>query len=241
MRINTPEELAKYIDFSNLDNTATKKDIEEFCQTAKKWGFYSVVISPIYVKLAKKLLKDSSIKIGTVIGFPLGFTDTQVKVKEAEIAIEDGADEIDMVVNIPAFKNGDYDAVKEDIEAIRSVIGNRILKVIIETSLLNEGEIKKISQEINKTSADFIKTNTGFNGINTFNEMVLYLQIIKTAGSEKSMKASGGIKDYKTINRLIAAGATRIGTSSGDIIVEEYKTLLENETYQPKPLNIPKA
>lgn len=238
MMINTKEELAKYIDFTNLDNSATQEEIEEFCQTAKEYGFYSVVVSPYYVKLASEILKDSDIKVGTVVGFPLGFSNTKVKVTEAKIAIEDGADEIDMVAHIPAFKNRDYELLKGDINAVKEAIGDKVLKVIIETNLLNEGEITKISQEVNKTKAEFIKTNTGFTGINTFNEMILYLQLIKTAANKKEMKASGGIKNYKIANRLLSSGISRIGTSSGVDIIEQLETLQKNENGKPEIIKL---
>lgn len=238
MMINSKEELAKYIDFTNLNNTATQAEIEEFCLTAKEYGFYSVVVSPCYVKLASEILKDSDIKVATVVGFPLGFSNTKVKITEAKIAIEDGADEIDMVAHLPAFKNGDYELLKSDVDAVKEAIGEHVLKVIIETNLLNEAEITKISQEINKTNADFIKTNTGFTGVNTFNEMILYLQLIKTAGNKKCIKASGGIKDYKVANRLLSSGITRIGTSSGVHIIEQLETLQKNENMKPEPIKL---
>ena len=238
MMINSKEELAKYIDFTNLNNTATQEEIEEFCQTAKEYGFYSVVVSPCYVKLASEILKDCDVKIGTVVGFPLGFSNTRVKVTEAKIAIEDGADEIDMVAHIPAFKNGDYELLKADINAVKEAIGEHVLKVIIETNLLNEQEITKISQQVNKTEADFVKTNTGFTGVNTFNEMVLYLQLIKTAANKKEMKASGGIKNYKIANRLLSSGISRIGTSSGVHIIEQLEALQKNEKAKPEPIRL---
>lgn len=236
MKNKTPKELARSMDFTYLDNTATKEDMVVFCQIAKDWNMYSVVVSPCYVKQASELLKDSEVKVGTVVGFPLGTNDKRVKALEAKIAIEDGADEIDMVMNIPAFLNGDYDIIREEIAAVREAIGDKVLKVIIETNLLDEKQVTKISQIINKTDADFVKTNTGFTGNNTFNEMITYLQLIKTAANKKEMKASGGIKDEKTCLRYLAAGATRLGTSTANVILEEYQNLLDNKAYQPRKI-----
>ncbi|MGN1363025.1 MAG: deoxyribose-phosphate aldolase [Methanobrevibacter sp.] len=234
MIAKTPEELARCMDFTYLDNTATKEDMDVFCKIAADWNMYSVVVSPCYVKQASQLLKDTDVKVGTVVGFPLGTNDKRVKALEAKIAVEDGADEIDMVMNIPAFVNGNYDIITDEIAAVKSEIGDKILKVIIETNLLNEKQIKKISEIVNETDADFIKTNTGFTGKNTFNEMVTYLQIIKTAANNKEIKASGGIRNRKTCARYLAAGASRLGCSTANIILEEFKNTLENKAYKPR-------
>lgn len=238
MIAKTPEELARYMDFTYLDNTATKEDVDVFCQIADKWNVYSVIVSPCYVKQASELLKDSEVKVGTVVGFPLGTNDKRVKALEAKIAVEDGADEIDMVMNIPAFINGDYDMLKEEIDAVRENIGDRILKIIIETNLLNEKQIKEVSEFMNTTDVDFIKTNTGFTGKNTLNEMVLYLQIMKTAAHDKELKASGGIRNKKTCSRYLAAGATRLGSSTANVILDDFKTTLENRAYKPRKISL---
>jgi deoxyribose-phosphate aldolase len=221
LRLKTEEEIAKYIDYAFLDNTATKKEIEQFIEQAKKYEFYAVVVGPTYIKYVSELLKDSNIKIVSVIDFPLGFGTTASKVAEAKQAIKNGADEIDMLVNLPALKNKNYELIKEDINAVKNAIGNHILKVIIELTLINENEIKEVSQTIEKTNADFIKTNSGFSGANTFNELVTYLTIIHKYAPSKEIKASGGIDNFKTVNRVIAAGATRIGTSSGPKIIDQ--------------------
>ncbi|MDD3408968.1 deoxyribose-phosphate aldolase [Methanobrevibacter sp. UBA46] len=228
LRLKTEDEIAKYIDYAFLDNTASIKEIDEFIETAKKYGFYAVVVGPTYIKYVSEKLKNENIKIVSVIDFPLGFGTTTSKVTEAKQAIINGADEIDMVANIPALKNKDYKLIQEDINAVKEAIGDHILKVIIELTLIDETEIKEISKTIEKTNADFIKTNTGFSGACKFNELVTYLTIIRKYAPSKQIKASGGINNFKTLNRVIAAGADRIGTSSGPKIIDQLKLSSSN-------------
>ena len=154
-------ELNSYIDYTNLKNTATKEDIEKLCKEAMEYHFASVCVSPYYVEYAKELLEGSNVQVCTVIGFPLGFSTTQVKSYEAIDATENGADEIDMVINISALKNKDYDYIKEEIEEVRDSIDGKVLKVIIETCLLTDEEIIKMTEICNETYVNFIKTSTG--------------------------------------------------------------------------------
>lgn len=206
-------ELNKYIDHTNLKMTSTTKDIKKLCEEAKKYKFASVCIHPCYVELAHNLLKDTDIDICTVIGFPLGMNKTIVKEYEAISAIEDGATEIDMVMNVGAFKDKDYDYVKQEIENVRDAIDGKVLKVIIETSLLTDEEIIKATKICNETFVNFIKTSTGFGKRGA---SVHDIELINEHKSEVlEIKASGGIKTEAQAHELITAGATRIGTSSG--------------------------
>ncbi len=206
-------ELNKYIDHTNLKMTSTTKDIKKLCEEAKKYKFASVCIHPCYVELAHNLLKDTDIAICTVIGFPLGMNKTIVKEYEAISAIEDGATEIDMVMNVGAFKDKDYDYVKQEIENVRDAIDGKVLKVIIETSLLTDEEIIKATEICNETFVNFIKTSTGFGKRGA---SVHDIELINEHKSEVlEIKASGGIKTEAQAHELITAGATRIGTSSG--------------------------
>ena len=206
-------ELNKYIDHTNLKNTATLKDIEKLCNEAIKYKFASVCVYPYYVSLCKSLLKDTSVAVCTVIGFPSGMSTKEVKVFEAINAIENGADEIDMVINIAALKNKDYKYVKEEIEEIRDAIDGKILKVIIETCLLTKEEIIKMTEICNETFVNFIKTSTGFS---EYGAKVEDIELINKHRNEiLEIKASGGIRDIKTAEEMIEAGATRLGTSSG--------------------------
>ena len=185
-------ELNSYIDHTNLNNCATLKDIEKLCNEAREYHFASVCVHPYYVSLASKLLKDSPVAVCTVIGFPQGMNTKEVKVFEAINAVENGADEIDMVINIAALKNKDYDYVKEEIEEIRDSIDGKVLKVIIETCLLDEEEIIKMTEICNETFVNFIKTSTGFSKYGARVEDVELIN--KHKNDVLEIKASGGIK-----------------------------------------------
>ena len=212
-------ELNKYIDHTNLKNTATLKDIEKLCNEAIEYNFASVCVYPYYVTLAKKLLKNSNVEVCTVIGFPSGESTKETKVFEAINAVENGADEIDMVINISALKNKDYDYVKDEIEEIRDAIDGKVLKVIIETCLLTKEEIIKMTEICNETFVNFIKTSTGFG---EYGAKVEDVELINKHKNELlEIKASGGIKDMDTLEAMINAGATRIGTSNGVKIFSE--------------------
>ena len=206
-------ELSRYIDHTNLKLDATLKDIEKLCNEALEYGFASVCVHPYYVPLASKLLKNSSIAVCTVVGFPLGCNTMSVKEYEAIDAINNGAAEIDMVINLAALKNKAYDYIKKEIETVRDSIGGHVLKVIIETCYLNEDEIIKLTEICNDTFVNFIKTSTGFG---TRGASVDDISIINSHKNEVlEIKASGGIKTKKQMIDMIEAGATRIGTSHG--------------------------
>lgn len=206
-------ELNSYIDHTNLKNTATLKDIEKLCNEAIKYHFHSVCVYPYYVPLAKELLNGTSVEVCTVIGFPMGTNTRETKVFEAINAVENGATEIDMVINISALKNKDYDYVKEEIEEIRDAIDGKVLKVIIETCLLTDKEIVKMTKICNETFVNFIKTSTGFSEGGAKVEDIELINDYK--GEVLEIKASGGIRDIETAEAMINAGATRLGTSSG--------------------------
>lgn len=208
---------SKYIDHTLLKATATKDAIINLCQEAKTFGFYSVCINSCYVSIAKAELKHSPVKVCTVIGFPLGAMSTEAKVAEAAAALQHGADEIDMVINIGLLKSKDFDGVWKDIEAVKRILPNNTLKVILETCYLDDIEIIKASEIAIQSGADFIKTSTGFG---TNGASVHDIKLIKSVckGSAK-IKASGGIKDAKTALEYINLGVDRLGTSSGIAIV----------------------
>ena len=207
------DDIAKCSDYTVLKPDATKDVVEQLCLEAKESNCASVCINPYYISLAADLLKDSDVKVTTVVGFPLGATIKEVKAYEALTAIQNGADEIDMVINIAALKNGDYDDVKSDIAMVLEVCrkNNAILKVIIETCLLTDSEKQIASKLIVEVGADFVKTSTGFsNGGATIEDIKL---IKETVGDEALIKASGGIRDYEIAVAMISAGANRLGTS----------------------------
>jgi deoxyribose-phosphate aldolase len=215
--------IAQMIDHSLLKPDATKEEIRNLCEEGKKYGFVSVCVNPVWVNFCSDLLKGSRVRICTVSGFPLGANKPEIKAKEAETATKEGADEIDMVANIGALKSGDFKLVEEDIKAVRSAVGKeKILKVIIETAVLTNEEKIKVTQIIMACGADFVKTSTGFGYPGATVEDVRLLK--KVVGDKIRIKASGGIRDYETVLKLIEAGASRIGTSSGVKIVEQSKS-----------------
>lgn len=205
-------DINNYIDYTNLKAYATKEDIKKLCEEAVKFHFVSVCVNPCYVELAKELLEGTNVNVCTVIGFPLGANLLAVKEYEAISAVELGADEIDMVINIGALKDKDYDYIKEEIETIRDSIGGKTLKVIIETCYLTEEEIKKMVEMCNDTFVNFIKTSTGFGPRGASLEDIKIINKYKNDVLE--IKASGGIKTYDDAINFIEAGVTRIGTSS---------------------------
>ena len=211
-------QLNKYIEHTNLNNKATLKDIESLCNEAINYDFAAVVVYPYYVRLAKELLKDTNIEVCTVVGFPSGESTREVKVFEAITAIELGEDMIDMVMNISAIKNKDYEYVKDEIEEVRDAIDGKVLKVIIETNLLTDKEIIKATEICNECFVNYIKTCTGFTGGVDVDSVDI---INKHKNDLVEIKASGGIKSREDMIKLIEAGATRIGTSHGVEIMNE--------------------
>lgn len=212
-------ELNKYIDHTNLSPSATSKDIDKLIQEAIKYDFKSVCIAPSYVKYAKEALKNSDVLVCTVIGFPLGYNATSVKVYETKIAVEHGADEIDMVINVGRFKDGQYEYVLNEIKAIKEACNGKTLKVIVETALLTKAELIKITELVMQSGADFIKTSTGFSYRGASFEDI---QTIKeTCGDKLLIKASGGIKNLADAQEMIRLGANRLGMSKSVPVMEE--------------------
>ena len=209
--------IAKYIDHTILKPIAQRKDIEQLCREAKEHNFASVCVNPCWVSYASKLLEGSSVKVCTVIGFPLGANDSKVKAFEAKNAIEQGAGEVDMVINIGALKAGEYDLVKSDIAAVRAASQGKVLKVIIETSYLTDEEKQKVCQICAECGADFVKTSTGFSPSGATAEDVALMA--KAAGVNVKVKASGGIRTREDALKMIEAGASRLGTSAGVKII----------------------
>lgn len=214
------DNLNKYIEHTLLKQDAKKEDFEKLFYEAKEYNFSGVCINPAYVKMAKEALEGTGINVVTVIGFPLGANKTEVKAFEASCAKADGADEIDMVINVTGMKNKDYDFVRDDIKAVKIACGNIPLKVILETDLLEKDEIKQACELAVQAGADFVKTSTGFvkNGTGAKAEDVKLMYETVNAHGLK-VKASGGIRDKETALQMIDAGASRLGTSSGVKIV----------------------
>ena len=203
-------QLEQYIDYTNLKPDATRADIEELCKIAKERGYANVCVNGAYVALCRQLLRGSGVGVACVVGFPLGASTTEVKAFEAAKAVEDGADEIDMVMAVGALKGGDFDYVAKDIAAVKHACGVT-LKVIIEECLLTDEQIAEAAKICVRSGADIVKTSTGFSKAGATLHAV---EIIKANCGSLGIKAAGGIRDAETARAFIEAGATRIGASA---------------------------
>ena len=211
--------IAKLIDHTLLKPTASQEQIKTLCDQARVYGFCSVCVNPYWVSFAKKQLTGSDVKVCTVIGFALGATTSTAKAFEAAEAVKNGADELDMVINLGALKSGDTQTVLADIRAVRQACAGSVLKVIIETSQLTDEEKVTACKLAAQAGADFVKTSTGFNGGGaTPKDVALMRNSIPT---HMQVKAAGGVRTRADLDAMVAAGATRIGTSGGVTIIEE--------------------
>ena len=209
---------AKFIDHTLLKPESTRQQIDQIIDEAKEYNFKSICVNPTHVKYAAERLNDSGVLVCTVIGFPLGATTTATKIFETEDAIKNGATEIDMVINIGALKDGRYEDVQKDIEGVVGAANGKTVKVIIETVLLSDEEKVKASELAKAAGADFVKTSTGFAGGGATPEDVKLMK--DTVGDELEVKASGGVRSLEDFNKMIDAGATRIGASAGVQIIQ---------------------
>ena len=210
--------LNKYIDHTILKATASSADVQKLCEEAIEHEFYSVCVNGCYVADANHLLQGTDVKVAAVVGFPLGAMTTASKVFEAKEAIENGASEIDMVINVAKLKDGEFDYVENEIRLIKEAIGDNVLKVIIETCYLTDEEKVKACELSLVAKADFVKTSTGFGtGGATYEDVKLMKSVV---GDNAKVKASGGVRDKKTAQKYVDLGAERLGTSSGIEIVK---------------------
>ena len=211
-------ELNKYIDHTILKATASSADVQKLCEEAIEHEFYSVCVNGCYVADAKHLLQGTDVKIAAVVGFPLGAMTTAAKVFEAKEAVENGASEIDMVINVAKLKDGEFEYVENEIRQIKEAIGDNVLKVIIETCYLTDEEKVKACELSLAAKADFVKTSTGFGTDGaTYEDVKLMKSVV---GDNAKVKASGGVRDKETAQKYIDLGAERLGTSSGIDIVK---------------------
>lgn len=210
--------LAKFIDHTLLKPDATSKDIEKLCNEAIEFGFFAICVNPTFVQLSRSLLRNSDIKVCTVVGFPLGAQETSVKAYETKVAIEQGAEEIDMVINLGLLKDGQDKKVYYDIARVVEAAEGRTVKVILETCLLSKDEIQRACNMSQKAHASFVKTSTGFSSRGATLEDVQLMH--ECVGDRMQIKASGGIRDTEAALQMINAGASRLGTSSGIAIIQ---------------------
>lgn len=221
-RIKSEIDLAAYIDAALLKTETTSEQIEKLCEEAARYHYKAIFINPAYVKLCRGLLDKTGVRVGSVAGFPLGATTTEVKVYEAQENENHGAEEIDMVANIGAVKSGNFGLVERDIFGVRKAISrNTVFKVIIETSLLTREEKITTARIVADCGADFVKTSTGMFAQATVEDVAL---LFETVGHKIDVKASGGIRTLQQMLAMIEAGASRIGTSAGVQIIEELKS-----------------
>lgn len=215
--------IASYIDHTVLKPTTLVADIEKVCNEAKQYGFAAVCVPPNFVKKAKTFTKDSSVKVATVIGFPFGYSAVEAKLAEVLLAIVDGADELDVVINISAIKNNDWEYLANEINHIMPVIkqNNRAIKIIIESGILTDDEIIKCCELYGVAGIDYLKTSTGYAEKGATIEAVQLFR--KHLPAHVQIKASGGIRDYAFAKQLVDAGATRLGCSAGVAIVNGEK------------------
>ena len=207
----------KFIDHTLLKQDATPEQIISLCNEAKQFDFMSVCVNPHYVPLAAEVLEGSDVKVCTVVGFPLGMNMTKTKIQETQLCIAQGATEIDMVINVGMLKAGHDDYVENEIRELKSVCGNLILKIILETCLLTDEEIVRACIASKNAGADFVKTSTGFSSGGATIHAVKLMR--ETVGETMGVKASGGVRTHEDLINMIEAGASRIGTSSGAKII----------------------
>ncbi|GAA4811188.1 deoxyribose-phosphate aldolase [Litoribaculum gwangyangense] len=231
--------ISEYIDYSLLDSTASEHDIIQLCHEAVQSNFHSICINSCYVALAKQFLEGTGVKISTVVGFPLGAASTKSKIFEAQQAINDGASEIEMVINLGLLKSRNYVSVLKDITDVKMAIGNIPLKVIIEISELNKNEIVKICEICLDARADFIKTSTGFskNGA-TFTAVKMIKKIVR---DNTKIVASGSIEDYETSIKFIEVGADRVETSSNIMATNKAQQIRNSKIYKQYIENLEKT
>ena len=238
--IKNSKELAGYINYTNLNNIITEDEMKEFLEKAKETSFNSVVVSPTYVSLAKETLNDTDIKVGSVVGFPLGFEDTESKIAETKTLVDKGVDELEVVINLSHLKDKKYDLIGKEIEEIKNIMGDKPLKVNIEVKPLDDSEKSAVVQVAEKAGADFVKTSTGFVAPCHIYEIVNDINIFQKYAPKIKIEIFGGVDSYKIANQVLTAGADKISSNNGYEIVKTYKDLRENTQVKPKPITLTK-
>ena len=238
--IKNSKELASLINYTNLNNMITESEMREFLEKAKELNFNSVVVSPTYVPLAKEILADTDIKVGSVVGFPLGFDDTESKVAQAKELINKGADDIEVVINLSYLKDEKYALLENEIKQIKEVVADKTLKVIIETKALEDYQKANAAKVAETAGADYVKSSTGFLSPNHIFENVNDINIIQKYAPKIKIEIYGGINEYKFANQILTGGADLIGSDNGYEIVNKYKELRENTQVKPQPITLTK-
>ena len=214
----------------------SEEEMEEYLDKVGKLNFNSITISPTYVSLAKEKLADSTTKISTVVGFPLGFETAEGKIAQAAKALEDGADEIESVINLNHLKDHKYNLIHEELKQLRELLGDKTLKVIVEMQTIDDSEKASIAKVLEENKVDFIETSTGFIAPDNIYSKVNDINIIQKYAPQLKIEIYGGVDTYKLANQLLTGGADLIGSNCGYEIVEKYRTLRENTQITPKPI-----
>lgn len=235
-KIKNSKELASFINCTNLNNMINEEEMSEYLDKISKLQFNSITISPTYVSLAKEKLANTNIKINTVIGFPLGFETTEGKIAEAKQALKDGADELEVVLNLNYLKDHKFKLINEELTQLRNILNGKTLKVIVEMQAIEDSEKATIAKVLEENKVDYIKTSTGFVAPDNIYSKVNDINIIQKYAPQLKIEIYGGVDNYKLANQLLTGGADLIASDEGYDIVERYRTLRENTQVTPKPI-----
>lgn len=237
-RIKNSKHLASVINYTNLNNMINETEMAGFLNEAKEYNFNSVTINPTYVPLACEILADSDVKIGSVVGFPLGCESTESKIAEAKSLIENGVDDINAVINLNHVVNERYDLIEEEAKQLKEAVGDKTLKVIIESKILEDEQKANIVIRLESANVDYIKTSTGFLTPNHIYEIVNDINIFQKYAPKTKIEVYDGIDIWKMAHQVLTAGADLIASNNGYNIVSKYKELRENTQVKPKPITL---
>lgn len=239
-RIKNSKHLASVINYTNLNNMISEAEMKEFLNQAKEMNFNAVTINPTYVPLASEILADCDTKVGSVVGFPLGCENTESKIAEAKSLIENGADEINAVINLNHVASEKYDLIEEEAKLLKEAVGDKTLKMIIESKILEDEQKANIVIRLEKAGVDYLKTSTGFVTPNHIYEIVNDINIFLKYAPKTKIEVYDGIDIWKMTHQVLTAGADIVASNNGYEIVSKYKELRENTQIKPKPISLKK-
>lgn len=239
-RIKSSKHLASLINYTNLNNMISEAEMTEFLNQAKELNFNSITINPTYVPLAKDILADTDIKVGSVVGFPLGFENTESKIAEAISLIDNGADELNSIINLNHVVSEKYDLIEEEAKQLKEAMGETTLKMIIESKILEDEQKANVVIRLENANVDYIKTSSGFLTPNHIYEIVNDINIFQKYAPKTKIEVYDGIDIWKMAHQVLTAGADLIASNNGYNIVSKYKELRENTQVKPKPITLKK-
>ena len=239
-RIKNSKHLASVINYTNLNNMISEAEMKEFLNQAKEMNFNAVTINPTYVPLASEILADCDTKVGSVVGFPLGCENTESKIAEAKSLIENGVDEINAVINLNHVASEKYDLIEEEAKLLKEAVGDKTLKMIIESKILEDEQKANIVMRLEKAGVDYLQTSTGFVTPNHIYEIVNDINIFLKYAPKTKIEVYDGIDIWKMTHQVLTAGADIVASNNGYEIVSKYKELRENTQIKPKPITLKK-